>query len=118
MQWAQFAVATLWPQIVMNQEHVFPSNCVFNAFHQAAIKACDPQDGVTNGIIDRPEKCDYDPHALDDLFQGVGAAWRALDSGGGCPRSALLTQTMSRRLSWTLTWIPSQRHFTCEPMIC
>jgi hypothetical protein len=22
---------------------------------------------------------------------------------------------MSRRLSWTLTWTPSQQHFTCEP---
>jgi len=25
---------------------------------------------------------------------------------------------MSRRLSWTLTWTPSRRHYTYEPMIC
>lgn len=45
---------------------------------------------------------------------GVASAER----GGGCPRSALLTQTKSRRLSWTLTWTPSRRHCTCEPTIC
>ncbi|MFE3451253.1 tannase/feruloyl esterase family alpha/beta hydrolase [Nonomuraea sp. NPDC059194] len=64
VQWAQFAVATLWPQIVMNQERDFPSACVFNAFRQAAIKACDPHDGVTNGIVDRPDRCGYDPRTL------------------------------------------------------
>jgi hypothetical protein len=64
VHWAQFAVATLWPQVVMNQDHDFPSNCVLSAFRQAAIKACDPQDGVTNGIIDQPDECSYDPRSL------------------------------------------------------
>lgn len=64
VQWAQFAVATLWPQIVMYQEHDIPSKCVFDAFRKAAIKACDKQDGVANGIIDRPDRCGYDPRNL------------------------------------------------------
>lgn len=64
VRWTQFAVATLWPQIVMNQEHDFPSTCVFSAFQQAAIKACDARDGVTNGIVDRPDECGYDPRDL------------------------------------------------------
>lgn len=64
VQWSQFAVATLWPQVVMNQEHNFVSNCVQTAFRQAAIAACDRKDGVTNGIIDRPDRCGYDPRTL------------------------------------------------------
>ncbi|MEV6230969.1 DUF6351 family protein [Saccharopolyspora shandongensis] len=64
VDWTRFAVATLWPQVVMNQDHHFPSNCVLNAFRQAAIAACDANDGVTNGIVDRPDECSYDPRTL------------------------------------------------------
>jgi hypothetical protein len=64
VHWAQFAVATLWPQVVMNSEHDFPSTCVLSAFRQAAITACDANDGVTNGVIDRPDECGYDPRGL------------------------------------------------------
>ncbi|VVJ16198.1 Uncharacterised protein [Amycolatopsis camponoti] len=64
VDWTQFAVATLWPQVVMNQSHDFPSTCVLSAFRQAAVQACDARDGVTNGIVDRPDECGYDPRGL------------------------------------------------------
>ncbi|WP_181774882.1 tannase/feruloyl esterase family alpha/beta hydrolase [Amycolatopsis pittospori] len=64
VHWAEFAVATLWPRVVMNQDKTFPSDCVFTALRQAAIKACDGRDGVTNGIVDRPDECGYDPRSL------------------------------------------------------
>ncbi|MFJ4102986.1 tannase/feruloyl esterase family alpha/beta hydrolase [Amycolatopsis japonica] len=64
VHWAEFAVATLWPRVVMNQEKTYPATCVFTAFQQAAIKACDGRDGVTNGIVDRPDECGYDPRSL------------------------------------------------------
>ncbi|MGW4526819.1 tannase/feruloyl esterase family alpha/beta hydrolase [Amycolatopsis sp. NPDC004378] len=64
VDWTQFAVATLWPQVVMNQSHDFPSTCVLSAFRTAAVKACDARDGVTNGIVDRPDECGYDPRSL------------------------------------------------------
>ncbi|HEY3471376.1 MAG TPA: tannase/feruloyl esterase family alpha/beta hydrolase [Amycolatopsis sp.] len=64
VEWTQFAVATLWPQIVMNQSHDFPSTCVLSAFRTAAVQACDARDGVTNGIVDRPDECSYDPRGL------------------------------------------------------
>ncbi|WIY06458.1 tannase/feruloyl esterase family alpha/beta hydrolase [Amycolatopsis mongoliensis] len=64
VDWTQFAVATLWPQIVMNQSHDFPSTCVLSAFRAAAVHACDARDGVTNGIVDRPDECGYDPRSL------------------------------------------------------
>ncbi|MEU7532189.1 tannase/feruloyl esterase family alpha/beta hydrolase [Saccharothrix sp. NPDC042600] len=64
VDWTRFAVATLWPQTVMNNDRHFPSNCVLTAFRQAAIAACDPDDGVTDGIVDRPDECSYDPRTL------------------------------------------------------
>ncbi|WP_328618213.1 tannase/feruloyl esterase family alpha/beta hydrolase [Amycolatopsis sp. NBC_00355] len=64
VHWTRFAVATLWPQVVMNQEHDRPSTCVLTAFREAAIKACDARDGVTNGVVDRPDECGYDPRSL------------------------------------------------------
>jgi hypothetical protein len=62
--WTQFAVATLWPQVVMYQEHDIPSPCVLAAFQHAAIQACDAKDGVKDGVIDRPDECSYDPRSL------------------------------------------------------
>ncbi|WP_409494373.1 tannase/feruloyl esterase family alpha/beta hydrolase [Amycolatopsis sp. cmx-11-12] len=64
VHWAEFAVATLWPQVVMNQDKTFPGTCVFTAFREAAIRACDGRDGVTNGVVDRPDECGYDPRSL------------------------------------------------------
>ncbi|WP_439377228.1 tannase/feruloyl esterase family alpha/beta hydrolase [Amycolatopsis lexingtonensis] len=64
VNWTRFAVATLWPQVVMNNDHHFVANCVLGAFQNAAIKACDARDGVTNGIIDLPGECGYDPRSL------------------------------------------------------
>jgi hypothetical protein len=64
VNWAQFAVATLWPQIVQNQDGHVVSNCVLNEFRKAAIEACDAADGVVNQIVDRPDRCGYDPRRL------------------------------------------------------
>ncbi|MCI2424178.1 tannase/feruloyl esterase family alpha/beta hydrolase [Saccharopolyspora sp. K220] len=64
INWDRFAVATLWPQVVMNQEHNFPTACEFKAFKDAAVQSCDAHDGVTDGIIGQPQNCDYDPKQL------------------------------------------------------
>ncbi|HJP74336.1 MAG TPA: tannase/feruloyl esterase family alpha/beta hydrolase [Pseudonocardiaceae bacterium] len=64
IEWTQFEVATLWPQTVMYQQHDFPSNCEFAAFRQAAIDACDANDGAVNGVIDNPDACRFDPRSL------------------------------------------------------
>jgi feruloyl esterase len=33
--------------------------------HRAAIEACDAADGVEDGVIDSPERCDFDPDVLE-----------------------------------------------------
>ncbi|MBM9503212.1 tannase/feruloyl esterase family alpha/beta hydrolase [Actinacidiphila acididurans] len=64
INWDEFEVATLWPQVVMNNEKTYPTPCEFNAFTAAAVKACDPRDGVTDGLVNDPARCDFDPRRL------------------------------------------------------
>ncbi|MBD0694615.1 tannase/feruloyl esterase family alpha/beta hydrolase [Streptomyces sp. CBMA123] len=64
INWNQFEVASLWPQVVMNEAHTYPTGCEFDAFNQAALKACDQLDGVADGLIGDPRRCDFDPRRL------------------------------------------------------
>lgn len=64
VNWNQFEVATLWPQVVMNETRTYPTSCEFNAFNAAAVKACDKLDGVVDGLISDPNRCDFDPRRL------------------------------------------------------
>jgi hypothetical protein len=64
LSWDRFAVATLWPQVVFNEEGVSPTACELGAFNDAAVAACDPADGVRDGIIDNPQACRWDPRQL------------------------------------------------------
>ncbi|GIF76868.1 tannase [Asanoa siamensis] len=62
--WDRFAVATLWPQVVFNEEKTYPTVCELEAFTTAAVKACDRLDGVADGIIDDPRDCHWDARRL------------------------------------------------------
>ncbi|MFI5711129.1 tannase/feruloyl esterase family alpha/beta hydrolase [Kribbella sp. NPDC051620] len=64
VNWDRWGVAAIWPAVVMNQEHNYPTKCVFDAFNDAAVKACDAKDGVVNGVIDQPQKCTWAPERL------------------------------------------------------
>ncbi|MEV4078431.1 tannase/feruloyl esterase family alpha/beta hydrolase [Nonomuraea fuscirosea] len=81
INWDEFEVATLWPQVVMNEEHTYPTTCEFKAFNEAALKACDKLDGAKDGLIEAPERCTYDPRRLigtkvecDDAEETITAA--------------------------------------------
>ncbi|MFD8079471.1 tannase/feruloyl esterase family alpha/beta hydrolase [Streptomyces sp. NPDC059718] len=64
VNWDEFEVATLWPQVVMNNEKAYPTRCEFDAFTDAAVKACDSLDHVKDGLVNDPERCDFDPREL------------------------------------------------------
>ncbi|MFE4453281.1 tannase/feruloyl esterase family alpha/beta hydrolase [Streptomyces sp. NPDC056796] len=64
VNWDEFEVATLWPQVVMNNEKTYPSGCALDAFTDAAVKACDSLDGARDGLVNDPERCDFDPRRL------------------------------------------------------
>ncbi|MFJ9115204.1 tannase/feruloyl esterase family alpha/beta hydrolase [Streptomyces sp. NPDC102394] len=64
VNWDEFEVATLWPQVVMHNEKTYPSRCEFDAFTKAAVRACDSLDGVRDGLVGDPSRCDFDPRRL------------------------------------------------------
>ncbi|MEV0850199.1 tannase/feruloyl esterase family alpha/beta hydrolase [Streptomyces sp. NPDC049954] len=64
VNWDEFEVATLWPQVVMNQEKTRPTGCELDLFTEAAIKACDSLDGAKDGLVSDASRCDYDPRRL------------------------------------------------------
>lgn len=64
INWDEFEVATLWPQVVMNNEKTYPTPCEFKAFTDAAVKACDSLDGVKDGLVGDAARCDFDPRRL------------------------------------------------------
>ena len=64
INWNQFEVSTLWPQVVMSEEHTYPTTCEFNAFNAAVLKSCDKLDDVADGLISNPGACDFDPRRL------------------------------------------------------
>ncbi|KAF9697864.1 hypothetical protein EKO04_004376 [Ascochyta lentis] len=53
-----------WPQLAMNQQKTFLSNCEFEYFRLQAVEKCDMLDGVRDGMIDDPELCDFDPFEI------------------------------------------------------
>ncbi|MDX6260067.1 MAG: hypothetical protein QOH84_1755 [Kribbellaceae bacterium] len=64
INWDEFEPATVWPQVVMNQQKTFPTKCEFDAFNQAALKVCDPLDGAKDGLISDPQRCTFDARKL------------------------------------------------------
>ena len=65
INWDRFIPAELWPQIVMNKTAGGPIGASkLTAVTRAAVAACDANDGVSDGIINDPRKCTYDPSAL------------------------------------------------------
>ncbi|MGC5166220.1 tannase/feruloyl esterase family alpha/beta hydrolase [Luteimicrobium sp. DT211] len=64
ISWDRFAIATLWSQAVFHEEHVQPTTCELDAFTAAAVTACDDLDGRHDGVIDDPQKCDWDARRL------------------------------------------------------
>ncbi|MFD9596463.1 DUF6351 family protein [Kitasatospora sp. NPDC059973] len=64
VNWDEFEVATLWPQVVMNEAGTFPTACEFKAFTDAAVQACDRLDGAADGLLTDPDACGFDPRRL------------------------------------------------------
>ncbi|MFF4015912.1 tannase/feruloyl esterase family alpha/beta hydrolase [Streptomyces sp. NPDC001843] len=64
INWAEYEPATLWPQVVMNNEKTYPTGCELDAFTHAAVKACDSHDGVKDGLVNDASRCHFDPRRL------------------------------------------------------
>jgi len=79
INWHRFLPSDLWPQVVMVSAKNFVPKSKLDAATAAAVAACDASDGVADGVIDDPSRCDYDPKALvgtkvgDDTFTEADA---------------------------------------------
>ncbi len=63
--WDRFITAELWPQVVMQAEVGGPiASAKLTAVSNAAIQACDMIDGIPDGIIQEPRRCDYDARSF------------------------------------------------------
>lgn len=65
--WNHFLLGFLWPQAVMNDTKNFVSKQKLIAVTEAAIAACDGDDGLVDGVINDPMNCTWDPK----LFVGT-----------------------------------------------
>ena len=80
INWDRFIPAELFPQIVINKTVGSPiSNDKLSMATKAAVAACDARDGVTDGLINDPRKCSYDPKVL---------VCKAGDTSGNCLTTA------------------------------
>ncbi|KAF7943397.1 hypothetical protein EAE96_011323 [Botrytis aclada] len=64
INWSEMFVGDLWANVIMNTMNIYPHMCEMQAFTAAAIAACDPNDGLVDGIIADPDSCDFDPASL------------------------------------------------------
>jgi pimeloyl-ACP methyl ester carboxylesterase len=64
INWDRFIPAMLWGNIVMQQELGGQmSSAKLGAVSSAAVAACDAADGIMDGVVHDPRRCDYDPAA-------------------------------------------------------
>ena len=85
INWDRFIPTMLWPQVVMQEELGGPiAPCKLGAATAAAIAHCDPLDGVVDGVLDDPRRCDYSAASLVGQVTDCGvftaADARAIDA--------------------------------------
>jgi feruloyl esterase len=64
INWASMVPSTLWPQVVMHDAKHLVSKEKLEAVTAAAVAACDQNDGVSDGVVDDPSRCTWDPQAF------------------------------------------------------
>lgn len=85
MYWPVHQLAQGWPNIAMAQANHWPNPCAFNTIRSHYIAACDPLDGLTDGVISRSELCTYDPS------KSVGVAYANCSLSSGAPGATAVT---------------------------
>ena len=80
INWTKLHVEQMWGGLSMLEANNPVPMCRFQAATQAAIAACDGLDGVTDGVIDDPRQCSYDPKALIGTSAGACGGVTAADA--------------------------------------
>jgi feruloyl esterase len=64
INWPKLLMQSIWGTVQMNLAGDPLPACKLAAATAAAVAACDAMDGVTDGVIEDPKRCSYDPKAL------------------------------------------------------
>jgi len=80
INWPKLHVQQLWGPMLMQNENNPVAPCKLARATQAAIQACDTIDGVTDGVIEDPARCEYDASALVGSSTAECAAFTAADA--------------------------------------
>ena len=90
------AAGLFWAPVVMENIAV-PLQCIFTTYTLAIIKACDPLDGVVDGLISSIQACDFDTESL------VGSSIPCSDTGGNVTITRAHAEVVSKVLQGART---------------
>jgi len=107
VNWTHFLTATLWSQVVMREIQPV-AKCKLEAARAAAIKACDPDDGLNDGVVSDPYACTFDPRQLI----GVQTACGMIDDKDA--EVIRLIWDGPRRRDGSFMWYPQTRSTTFD----
>lgn len=79
INWPNLMMQSFWGSMLMKEASNPVAPCKLAAATAAAIAACDASDGVKDGVIEDPGRCDYDPKPLIGTAAGDCGAFTASD---------------------------------------
>ena len=80
INWPKLHVQQLWGTMLMQNENNPVAPCKLARATAAAIEACDVIDGVEDGVIEDPARCEYDASELVGSSTAECAAFTAADA--------------------------------------
>lgn len=80
INWSRFIPQEIWGAIYMNAAGNPVPQCKIAAATAAAIAACDTIDGVKDGVIEDPERCNFDPKTLIGMPAGDCGSFTQTDA--------------------------------------
>jgi hypothetical protein len=91
VNWGHLLVAGFWAQMIMNEKKEYPRPCELSTITAAAVKACDGNDGVIDGLVSDPDSCHFDPYTLVNT---TANCWGPDVSRKISPTAAYLAKTL------------------------
>lgn len=80
INWPKLMMQSIYGSLLMNEAGHAVAPCKLAATTNAAIEACDGIDGVNDGVIEDPARCDFDPKSLVGTSAGDCGTITAADA--------------------------------------
>lgn len=80
INWTKLLMQSIWGAMLMNATGTVVPACKLAAATTAAINACDAIDGVKDGVIEDPKRCNFDPRSLIGTSAGECGDFTAADA--------------------------------------